>query len=81
MGLFPSGFSTIRATCPAHLILLDLITQIFGKEPKPPAIGKYYHNSSSANICALRTVVRLDRPNHIEGNKLVYHCKHSFEQM
>jgi hypothetical protein len=40
-GLFPSSFQTkilhvfllspIHATCPAHLILLDLITQIFGE--------------------------------------------------
>ena len=45
-GLFPSGFpakslfapllSTTRATCPAHQILLDLITRIkFGEEFRP----------------------------------------------
>jgi hypothetical protein len=42
-GLFPSGLIktlyshllySIRATCPTHLILLDLITQIFGEEWK-----------------------------------------------
>ena len=53
-GLFPSGFSTktlytplsspIRATCPAHLILLDFITcTILGEEYK----------SFSSSLCSL----------------------------
>jgi hypothetical protein len=47
-GLFPSGFSTkilapIRVTCPAHLILPDLITRkILGKE----------YRSISSSLCS-----------------------------
>jgi len=52
-GIFPSGFSTkipqatllspIRATCPAHLILLDLFTRItFGVKCIKSAVTKNY---------------------------------------
>ena len=52
-GLFPSGFpikilytplfSTIRATCPAHLILFDLITRtVFGEQ----------YRSLSSSLCS-----------------------------
>jgi hypothetical protein len=31
-GLLPSGLSPIHATCPTHLILLDLITPIIFRD-------------------------------------------------
>ena len=41
--LYASLLSSIRAICPAHLILLDLITRIFGEK----------YRSQSSSLCSL----------------------------
>jgi len=43
-GLLPSSFPTIRATCPVHLILLDLISRTL--------LGEQYR-SQSFSLCSL----------------------------
>ena len=69
-GLFPSGFLTrpythlsspIRATCPAHLILLHFITRT--------VLGKQYRSYSSS-LCDLLHSIHI----YIQTHRLQWHC-------
>jgi hypothetical protein len=71
IGLFPSGFPTrtlytplpypIRATCPAHLILLDLITRTkLGKEYRSlsSSLCNFLHSPVTSSFLGPNTLLR-----------------------